>query len=294
MTRKKIDTLIVDLDNTLFDWLGFWHDSFHITYQELTALFGDVEAASAIRRIHRERRTSEYRFLVDELFASRPLEAARVAGRIDRLLRESGILRRLEPYKGVSESLARIKAAGTKIVACTESMEFNSVRRLRTLGVNGWIDDLFCNADHPLSMRQSSRDFMDLEATVRGTRIHHIGDGLSKPDTRVLSELLDITGCERERAAYVGDSLARDVVMAREAGVIDIHAKYGETSSRSEFELLSRVSHWTDEDIQRENVASDQARSLEPSITLRSSFTEIFDFIQFERFGTSAIPEPVS
>jgi FMN phosphatase YigB (HAD superfamily) len=294
MIRKKIDTLIVDLDNTLFDWLGLWHGSFLITYREIRELFGDVEADTAIRRIHREQRTSEYRFLVDELFASRPLEAARMRGRIELLLRESGIRDSAEPYKGVPESLSKIRSAGTKIVACTESMEFYSVRRLRALGLDGWIDDLFCNVDHPLSVEQSSKNLADLVPARWSTRIHHIEKGLSKPDPRVLSEVLDTAGCARERAAYVGDSLARDVAMAREVGVTDIHAKYGETSNRSEFELLSRVSHWTDADIQRESVALAKARCLEPSITLRSSFTEIFDFIQFERFGTSAITESVN
>jgi FMN phosphatase YigB (HAD superfamily) len=292
MIRKKIDTLVVDLDNTLFDWLALWHDSFSIMYREITALLGGVGADAAIRRIHQVRRTSEYRFLIDELLSHRPSDAARVRGRIERLLKQSDGRRGKEPYKGVRESLTAIKAAGTKVVACTESMEFYSVHRLRTLGLEDCIDELFCNKDYTSPLRQPNECAVDSAPSLKLTRIHYIAAGLAKPDPRILSQLLDATGSERKRAAYVGDSIARDVVMARRVGVTDIHASYGETNGRPEFELLSRVSHWTDEDVHRENAALEEARRFKPSITLRSNFAEIFDFIEFEEFGFPRYPGP--
>lgn len=292
LTRRKIDTLIVDLDNTLFDWLALWHGTFVVTLHELAMLFGTSEAEAAIRRVHQSRRTSEFRFLIDELLANRGTEAAQIRQRIEQTLAKSNVTRGAKPYAGVREGLADIKAAGTKVVACTESMEFYSVKRLHDLGLDGWIDMLFCNEDHSTPFLRSTTELAEKAPVLQSTFIRHIGIGMSKPDPRIIRDLLAVTGAEAERTAYVGDSLARDVVMARRAGVTDIHAAYGETAGRPEFELLSRVSHWTDADIIRENAASREARRVAPSITLRSDFREIFDFLQFERFGGYVNPNP--
>src|SRR4051812_10486935 len=106
MSRKKIDTLVVDLDNTLFDWLALWHDSFVITFREIASLVGDAAAEDAIRRIHQDRGTSEYRFLVEELLAHRSCEAEQMRDRIDRRLEELDAVRHARPYPGVPEALA--------------------------------------------------------------------------------------------------------------------------------------------------------------------------------------------
>jgi phosphoglycolate phosphatase-like HAD superfamily hydrolase len=209
----------------------------------------------------------------------------------ERLIEASSVSRHAQPYPGVRESLAAIKKVGTKVVACTESMEFYSAKRLHALGLDSSIDVLFCNEDHPVPSERPEDEFVERAPELKSTKIVHIERGLTKPDPMVLKNLLDAMCAVPGKSAYVGDSLSRDIVMARKAGVIDVHAKYGETIRRSEFELLSRVSHWTNADIQRENSASAEDRRIEPSITLQSGFPEIFNFIEFEQFGASALPE---
>jgi FMN phosphatase YigB (HAD superfamily) len=69
-------------------------------------------------------------------------------------------------------------------------------------------------------------------------------------------------GSSTGRCAYVGDSLFKDVAMAREVGVFDIHAKYGESQRREEYSLLRHVSHWTEADVQREKAVIERDRDI--------------------------------
>lgn len=66
---KKIDTLIIDLDNTIFDWFSVWYASFHPIYEGVVSRSNCSQDAieKEIREIHQKHRTSEYSFLIDEL-----------------------------------------------------------------------------------------------------------------------------------------------------------------------------------------------------------------------------------
>jgi FMN phosphatase YigB (HAD superfamily) len=78
MPRKIIDTLILDLDNTIFDWFAVWYASFNPIYKGVLAVTGRpaAEIEADIRKVHQERRTSEYSFLIEEMEALKDLRAA--------------------------------------------------------------------------------------------------------------------------------------------------------------------------------------------------------------------------
>jgi phosphoglycolate phosphatase len=96
-----------------------------------------------------------------------------------------------------------------------------------------------------------------------------------KPDEAVLLEI-----CMRERSApevtsYVGDSVARDVLMAKRAGVFAIWAAYGARHDTVYYDKLVRISHWTPEDIEREGRLREEAKSIRPDYVCHESFSEI-------------------
>jgi hypothetical protein len=99
-----------------------------------------------------------------------------------------------------------------------------------------------------------------------------------------LLDIVQTVGATADRCAYVGDSLFKDVAMARDVGVFDIHAQYGESQRRPEYNLLQRVSHWTEDDVQREKSITAKGHNFEPSAVLRDTFAEIFIYCDFETF----------
>lgn len=65
MGRRAVRTLILDLDNTIFDWFAVWYASFRPIYDELIRISGvsPEQVEQAVRTVHQARRTSEYSFL---------------------------------------------------------------------------------------------------------------------------------------------------------------------------------------------------------------------------------------
>lgn len=290
--RRQIDTLIIDLDNTIFDWFAVWYASFRPVYDEIVAKSGKPtdEVEASIRKVHQARRTSEYSFLLEEADVLEPL---RTAGDIRSQFRaaveasQRGRDHSLKLYPSVFTSLWAIKKAGTKIVAYTESMGFYSAYRLKRFGLDGVIDVLFSPEDHDTpagvsvdKLRRLPDEFYELQET----EVRHTPPGELKPNTRVLLDIIKSVGATKERCAYVGDSLFKDVAMARDAGVFDVHARYGESQRRPEYSLLQRVSHWTEADVRREAEITAKGHSFVPSIILKDCFSEIFahcDFVAF-------------
>lgn len=290
MSRKIVDTLILDIDNTLFDWFAVWHASFAPLREAIIAQTGRTldEVDASIRRVHQARRTSEYTFLLEELDV---LEELRKTGDIREFFKEAIAASRrnrdqsLALYPSVFRSLWDIKQRGTRIVAYTESMAFYSAYRLKRFGLDGVIDVLFSPADHDHpagvsldKLRRLPDDFYELQVT----QIRHTPPGELKPNPRVLGDIIKEVGASLDRVAYVGDSLFKDVAMARDIGVMDIHAKYGESQRKPEYSLLQNVSHWTEEDVERERKIIAKSHTFEPSATLKESFAEIYIYCDFQ------------
>ncbi|QPF83987.1 HAD family hydrolase [Bradyrhizobium genosp. L] len=292
MARKVIDTVILDLDNTIFDWFAVWYASFRPVYDEIIKASGKPvdEVEADIRKVHQQHRTSEYTFLIEEIDC---LKDVRASGDIRDTFKEAldrsrlGRDQNLKLYPSVFPSLWDLKKKGTKIVAYTESMAFYSAYRLKRFGLDGVIDVLFSPEDHDVpagvaleKLRRHPDDFYQLQVT----EIRHTPKGELKPNPGVLIDIIKAIGAKTERCAYIGDSLFKDVAMARDVGVLDVHAQYGESQRRPEYKLLQRVSHWTEADVQREREITAKGHDFSPTAVLKDSFAEIFMYCDFVAF----------
>jgi phosphoglycolate phosphatase-like HAD superfamily hydrolase len=64
--------------------------------------------------------------------------------------------------------------------------------------------------------------------------------------------LLDEHDLQPREAAFIGDSLTRDIPLAQRAGVHDVCAAYGRRYEAGLWDRLVAVTHWTEEDVARE------------------------------------------
>lgn len=285
MSKPKVNVLIVDLDNTLYDWFHIWHASFLPIYEGLRdKIRVDVdELEKSIRDIHRKRRTSEYTFLVDELNFTTP-DGTSLRHFLKTEIAQSKLERdrALRLYPTVLKTLWRLKKQNVRIIAYTESLSFYSGYRLKKLGLDGVIDYLYCPQDHDLpigidvkKIRSLPEEFYELQITeIRHTTLNDL-----KPNPRLLREIIDDIHAKPSECVYVGDSLFKDVAMAQDTGVHDVYAAYGVSQFLPGYDLLQKVSHWTDDDIEREK--NTNARIVKPSTSI-DFFGEIlqrFDFV---------------
>jgi phosphoglycolate phosphatase-like HAD superfamily hydrolase len=293
MHKRHIAVVVTDLDNTLYDWVEMWYQSFSAM---LAKILEEIEPKgirrgrliSEIRTVHQTHGTSEYAFLLEELPCLREILPGKdIVQNFDEAIHSYRKARKehLRLYPGVMQTLQTLKDAGVLVVAYTESMAFYTNYRLRHLQLDGLIDYLYSPADHdlPSGMTEDEiRRYPPEHYHLRYTEHRHTPKGELKPNPKILKSILDDIGVDGQVSIYIGDSLMKDIAMAKDAEVIDVYAEYGKAQHRAEYELLREVSHWTDEDVAREKQL--QHRHVNPTHVLESSFSEILGLFNFQKY----------
>jgi FMN phosphatase YigB (HAD superfamily) len=287
---KRISTVITDLDNTLYDWVEIWYRPFKAMLDRLAADSGIPESVLEMdfKEVHQRHGTSEYAFAIEELpslIERHPAEdlTKRYAAAIEVYRNQRRNVVKL--YPGVADSLKRLKSLGCLLIAYTESMEFYTTYRLKKLHLDLLLDYLYSPQDHDLPSglsRQQIRSYPSEHYRLQNVVQSHTPSGELKPNPRILREIINTVGADLEETLYVGDSLMKDMVMAKAAGVTDVWAKYGVAQNRPAYELLRRVTHWTPVSVEREKTLTEA--ELSPSFVLEHSFGEILDLFEFTDF----------
>ena len=288
MARRRKTALITDLDNTLFDWVELWLNCFSAMLDQIIEISGipRERLLPEIAAVHQKHGTSEYSFLIEEIPSLQPILQGRPATEVFAGAIESYRQQRrkhLRLFPTVAETLLKIKGQGTIIIGYTESMAFYSNYRVRRLGLDGVLNHVFCPEDHIIPAGLSIEDFRKYPTEhyeLRYTKQHFTPKGSKKPDTKVLNAIVDDLGLNKADCVYVGDNLMKDVAMALDCGIEDVWAKYGQAHKRPEYRLLQEVTHWTREEVEREQKIREREH-VDPTHTLENSFSEILDLFDF-------------
>jgi phosphoglycolate phosphatase-like HAD superfamily hydrolase len=290
---KPISVVIMDLDDTVWDWVGIWHASF-------TAMLDRLELDSGIPRetlikdfksVFQKHGTTEYAFAIEEL----PSLQEKHKGKDLTIVYKDAIKayrcarsKVLCIYPTVRETLDTLRNRGVLLAAYTESMSFYTRSRLRKLDLDKALDYLYAPQDHAIPENidvRKIRRYPPGYYCLRGVIHHFTPANKLKPAPEVLRTILDDIGVTPDRAIYVGDKLNKDVLMAQRAGVIDVWAKYGEAKDRPEYELLRKVTHWSNKAVQEEKNTS--VEDAKPTFVLRDYFAELLEYFEFTPFVDS-------
>jgi len=287
--------LMTALDNTLYDWVTFFAKSFAAMTKELSLLL-DVDeeiVLSQFKTVHQKHGNSEHPFAIFELPSVRErfgdIPKAQLLEELRRPLDAfNGVRRReLRLYDNVEETLRLLNDSGCTIVGHTEAIAANAYYRLKKLGIVKYFSHLYVlegtYEGHPLPERE-----MALRPPAGLVRTIPLSERKPNPEL-----LLDI--CRQEALApgeawYVGDSLTRDIGMAKTAGVQAVWARYGTQYDRSLWDVLVRVTHWTEEDVAREETLRKKFQRIEPDYTI-DSFDELLSLAGLPALGE--VMEPV-
>jgi phosphoglycolate phosphatase-like HAD superfamily hydrolase len=288
-SNPRVSLLVTDLDNTLFDWFSMWYASFGSMLSALSEMSGLPQTVleQEIRIVHQRRGTSEYSYLLNEIPSLQALhpgeDVATVYGEAIHRYR-SARKATAALYPTVRDTLLAVQHAGVPVVGYTESREYYTTWRLRELGLDGVLDYVYSPQDHdfpdgvsPAALRSRCTE----DYGLRHTQVRHTPEGVHKPSANILRSIVDAFAVPPSRVVYAGDSLMKDVAMAQSVGALDVLAEYGISQHKEGYELLRRVSHWSDEDVERERQIS-EAGVDPPSYRLRENFSELLELFDFQ------------
>ena len=274
--------VVCDLDNTLYDWVSYFVPSFYAMVDKVIEItdWDREKLLDDFQKIHQQHHDSEHPFalletaLVKEMFPNENLQTAKE--HFDEAFHAFNSMRKekLNTFPEVHETLGALRTNEIRLVAHTEAKLHEVVDRLRRLDLTQYFDQVFCRerADSQHPDRLSDEQWLEGFPIEKITELSH---DHRKPDTSVLLEICAKMEIEPQETAYVGDSIAHDIMMANEAGVYSVYAEYGTKRDQCDWDKLVRVTHWTEEDVAREAELREAAKSVKANFIAKESFAEI-------------------
>jgi phosphoglycolate phosphatase len=279
MRKGPIRLVVTDLDNTLYDWYGAFVPAFYAMVNAASQLVGvgEDELLDDLRGVHRRHANSEHPFAL--------LETHAIESRFPRLTKQE-LRAHLDPafhafnrarkgglklYAGVREVLEELGRLHIPVVGYTDARVVNSLSRLRKLSIQPLLDRLYAPA-----MVVETEETQELNEKF----VRLLPPGDRKPNPQTLRDICLEYGITPDETVYIGDSLVRDIYMAKSAGVHAAWARYGTLYDKTLWPKLVRVTHWTDADVEREQVLRREAEGTQPDSVL-DSFTDIFLHYRF-------------
>lgn len=293
--KKKVNFIVTDLDDTIWDWLRMWYDSFEPYFNRISSQF-NVDKSLLIadfQKIHQKYGSTESSFVHDELSCltqEQKNEFDKPGALGKSILHEYYSLKKqnLHLYDGVLKALKELKDKGVIIVGFTESNAFFTKYRIKHLEIDGLIDYIYAPID--IGVPKSVYQHYSEEYWEPGiTEIRYLAKEVRKPAPEILEIILRDFKAKKENTIYIGDKLNKDVYMANEADVDSVYAKYGDLIDTDKYQLLRQVTHWTKADVEREKEFKELHNDKPMAkYTLKKSFDEILELFDFFNFDTKS------
>ena len=261
-----IKLVITDLDDTLYSWIGFFIPAFYDMAEEVSRIL-DVpleQLLAEYRQIHQDVGSVEFPhatlLLPSVQQKYKGLTKEQKMYRLDPAFHKFNSKRKrlLTLYPGVENALAFLVDQNINVVGYTESAEENGYFRLVKLGIEQYFTKVYVS--------NSSYERPDKYPRSPKTNIVHA----KKPNPELINQICESEGTLPSETLYIGDSISKDMLMAKQAGVhsvwVDIPAEQGL------YQKLVKISHWTQEDFQNDehNKLLWREGGYSPDFTIRS------------------------
>ncbi len=286
-----IKIVICDLDNTLYDWVSYFVPSFYAMVDEVEKITGlsREHILSDFRDVHVEYGDSEHPFslletrFVDKILPNHSKEYRKKY--FDSAFHQFNLTRKktLKLYDGVEETLAALIDNDIKIVAYTEANLFAAVDRISKLKIENKFSKVYCKQRSVSTLAGYREKNLKWASEFPINKVFELDPHTRKPNQRVLQQICEDEETSTDQAIYVGDSLTRDIYMAKNCNIFSAWAKYGTNFLKSDYEKLVKISHWSTEDVEREIKLKKEAANVMPDLILKESFSEILQATQITK-----------
>jgi phosphoglycolate phosphatase-like HAD superfamily hydrolase len=278
---KKL--LITDLDNTLYDWVDFYAQSFEAMLHEIIHLTGIERSLllNGFKKVHQRHGSTEHPYAALEVSILVDYFGTQNRDELKRLLKpafDAFNQKRKETlicYPNVVETLKELVKRDVVLVGHTEAPVRNALHRLEKLEINQYFKHIYTPRDlHHSELTKSSKDWIG----SYGNYIQLIDVKDRKPNPHLLNSICSKEKVNVNEALYIGDSIIKDISMANEAGVTSVWASYGKQHNLAYWKTLVSITHWSPEDVLREEKLKKALGDVKPHF-VAESFSDVLNYI---------------
>lgn len=212
MTQKrKINFVVTDLDDTIWDWLKMWYNSFAPYLNRISTEFDiDINTLKKdFKKIHEKYGSSEFSFIYQDLeclSAYQKEQFHRESNNKKSIIHEYNSLKKnnLFLYKDVLDTLEKIKANGAMIIGFTESNSFFTKYRIKHLNLDGIFDYIYAPIDMGVPekvYKYYPEEFWETKIT----EMRYLAKDMVKPAPDILEIILRDFKAEKDVSIYIGD-----------------------------------------------------------------------------------------
>lgn len=285
--------VVTDMDGTLYSWIDYIVPAVEamVTAVCESTGFPRIKVVQSLKEVYERNESNEYPFALQEssIFKEFP-----EFGSFDKLIIEpariafAGARRKyLQPYKGVVDTLKALKERNIPVVALTDAPRNPVEQRVKHMQLDQYLLAIYSLPGFTFPAAPDGGKLVApdiLQKEERGAyrvacKVVELPRDAEKPNPRGLKDICRDFAVDPKEVLVVGDSVRKDIAVAREVGAIDCWAEYGTYVSLEYRERLDIISAPA---ITRRHAASvfegGQKKTLEPTYTL-SSFSQLLGII---------------
>lgn len=247
-----IRAVVTDMDNTLYSWVDYIVPSIEAMVDSLcrTTGYPRIKVAQALKAVYERYESNEYPFAIQEsaLYDDFSSDFDSFNKLVITPAREAFSTARrkyLQPYRGVVETLRKLKDLEVPVVALTDAPRNPAERRALRMKLDGLLTALYTLPAFPFpdsGIDPEIRKREEAGGIQLGCPVYELPRELEKPNPAGLLRICADLGLEPSEVVFVGDSLTKDVRVARETGALDCWAEYGTYVSAEYLERLAIIS----------------------------------------------------
>ncbi|MBF5046094.1 HAD family hydrolase [Aggregicoccus sp. 17bor-14] len=290
-----IRLVVTDMDGTLYSWVDYIVPAVEALVEAVQRATGwpRLRVVQSLKAVYAKYESNEYPFALQESSLYREFCEF---GSFDKLViepaREAFALARrkyLRPYPGVVATLEALHARGLPVVALTDAPRNPAEYRVRTLGFDRYLQGLYTLPGFAFPASEEGEALVAAAIQQREARgayraqcvVEELPRDWEKPNPRGLLRICERFGVPPEQTLYVGDSLRKDVAVAKAVGALDCWAEYGTYVSGEYRERLDIISAPA---VTRRHAAGvlegGEARREEPATHALSNFAQLLRIIE--------------
>ena len=267
--------LILDLDNTLYSWMESYVPSFvaQVSYlAEKTQINEEIIKAN-FGAVFKKYGSVEIPGAVYELKIWEDVNISRevlieILDNSQRVFFEK-LQQSICLFPNVKETLDWAKKNAILIFGFSDAFSFWINYRLQCLGIVGYFETVYALDDSIIMNSELVKE------TVKSDNIISIPTQYTKPNTFVVDRIVNENKIERQNIYMIGDSIEKDIFMAKNANIKDVWAKYGTKYQRGYGNVMRSITPWSKKMQKKENIFR---KEIEATYTI-SDFAEIKDII---------------